>query len=134
MRTIRTLAAVAGIAAFSWAGAALAQEGAGQSTAKADVAATHVMPADELTGLNVVNKQGQKLGTINDIVVDVKTGDVRYAALAHGGVAGIGSKLFAIPWHAMTFKFGTPNDQNERHFILDATADHFENAAGFDTS
>jgi hypothetical protein len=43
-----------------------------------------------------------------------------------GGVFGIGSKLFAIPWSALTL------DADEKRFILDAPKERLENAPGFD--
>lgn len=53
--------------------------------------------ASEFIGKNVKNQQGEKLGSVEDLVVDLKSGEVRYAVFAAGGFLGIGSKLFAIP-------------------------------------
>jgi sporulation protein YlmC with PRC-barrel domain len=119
--------------AFSWAAAAVAEDPTPQA-GQPNLKVAHVMPSSDITGINVLNKQGEKLGTINDLVIDLKTGEVRYAALSHGGVAGIGAKLFAVPFQAMQFVFGKPNDSNDRHFVLDATKEHFDNAKGFDSS
>jgi sporulation protein YlmC with PRC-barrel domain len=84
--------------------------------------------------LSVQNKAGEHLAKIDDLVIDMKSGDVRYAALSFGGVAGIGSKLFAVPWQAMTFVLGEPNKPNSRHFVFDATKDQLENSPSFDSS
>ena len=43
-----------------------------------------------------------------------------------GGFLGLGEKLFAIPWGALTL------DTNRECFVLDARAETFENAPGFD--
>ncbi len=85
----------------------------------------------ELTGLSVYNKKSEKLGTLNDVVVDLTHGKVTYGALSRGGVLGIGDKLFAIPWNAM--KHGEFVKDGEKHeFIrLDAQPETLENAPGF---
>jgi len=61
-----------------------------------------VMAADTLEGDSVVNRQGEKLGEIRDIMIDVPSGRVGYAVLSSGGFLGMGDKLFAIPWNAFT--------------------------------
>jgi len=56
--------------------------------------------ASTLIGMKVENKEGEKLGSIEDLVLDPETGTIRYAALARGGFLGIGEKLVAVPWTA----------------------------------
>jgi sporulation protein YlmC with PRC-barrel domain len=67
-------------------------------------AAQQSMPlvkSSELIGKKLINTQNEDLGTIHDLVLTPDSKQVSYAALAHGGVFGIGSKLFAIPWNAI---------------------------------
>ena len=42
------------------------------------------------------------LGEIDEIILDARTGCVRYAVLSLGGFLGIGRKRFAVPWRALT--------------------------------
>ena len=51
---------------------------------------------------DVYDAAGKFLGEIEEIVLDVRTGCVRYAVLALGGFLGIGRKRFAVPWRALT--------------------------------
>src|SRR5437764_1164858 len=51
-----------------------------------------VMAADTLTGDKVVNEDGETLGEITDIMIDVPTGRVAYAVLSMGGLLGMGGK------------------------------------------
>ena len=85
-----------------------------------------VMAADTLQGDSVVNPKGDKLGTIEDIMLDVPGGRIAYAVLSFGGIMGMGDKLFAIPWSALTL------DADNKCFVLDISQDQLKNATGFD--
>ncbi|HSN20289.1 MAG TPA: PRC-barrel domain-containing protein [Usitatibacter sp.] len=85
-----------------------------------------VMAADTLEGDKVVDPRGEDLGTIEDIMIDVQRGRVAYAVMSCGGFLGMGDKLFAIPWNALTL------DANRHCFVLDADKERFEKAPGFD--
>ena len=85
-----------------------------------------VMAADTLEGDNVVNLDGKDLGTIQDIMIDVQRGRVAYAVMSCGGLLGVGDKLFAIPWSALTL------DADRKCFVLDADPERFKKAPGFD--
>jgi sporulation protein YlmC with PRC-barrel domain len=85
-----------------------------------------LMGADTLIGNDVVNKSSEDLGDIKEIMLDMSTGQVRYAVLAFGGFMGMGEKLFAVPWSALTL------DTNNKCFVLDATKERLEAAPGFD--
>jgi len=129
------LAAFGVFTAAAWADdPAKNDNAAGNQAGQTRVAVAHDFRSSDIIGLYVKNKNHEDLGKIDDLVVDMKTGEVRYAAIAYGGVAGIGSKLFAVPWQKMTFMFGEPNKANSRHFMLDASKDQFENSQGFDSS
>ncbi|HWT54733.1 MAG TPA: PRC-barrel domain-containing protein [Rhodocyclaceae bacterium] len=85
-----------------------------------------VMAADTLEGDTVVNNRDEKLGEITDIMIDVQSGQVAYAVLSCGGFMGIGDKLFAIPWSALTL------DASQKQFILDIDKERLKTAPGFD--
>ena len=93
---------------------------------------SHVFRTGDIVGLAVQNKQGEKLGKIDDLVIDLKSGDIRYAAIAYGGVAGVGAKLFAVPMQKLTFVMGEPNNRSSRHFEFDVPKDELEKSTGFD--
>ena len=85
-----------------------------------------IMDADTLQGDNVVNSAGEDLGEIKAIMLDVAAGKIAYAVLSFGGFLGMGNKLFAVPWSALTM------DAEEKRFILDVPKERLENAPGFD--
>ena len=85
-----------------------------------------VMAADTLQGDEVRNDAGENLGEITDIMIDVPTGRVAYAVMSVGGVLGMGSKLFAIPWSALQL------DTENKCFRMNVAKERFEQAPGFD--
>jgi sporulation protein YlmC with PRC-barrel domain len=85
-----------------------------------------VMDADTLIGDSVVNAAGEDLGEVKAIMLDVASGRIAYAVLSFGGFLGMGNKLFAIPWSALTL------DAGEKRFILNIEKERLDNAPGFD--
>ena len=85
-----------------------------------------VMAASTLTGNDVMNRAEQKLGKIQDIMLDVPSGRIAYAVLSRGGLLGVGDKLFAIPWGALTL------DTVHHCFVLDVPEERMKEAEGFD--
>jgi len=96
----------------------------GEST----VSLTHAYRASSVIGMKVYNAANEEVGKIDDLVLDTTTGKVRYAALAVGGFLGIGEKLFAVPWHALSMK----QDGNKTVVMFNIDKDRLRNAPGFD--
>ena len=85
-----------------------------------------VLSAGTLKGDNVVNAKGEKLGTLEELMIDLDSGRIAYAVLSFGGFLGMGDKLFAIPWSALTV------DTVEKRLVLNVVKEQLENAPGFD--
>src|SRR6266487_3415781 len=85
-----------------------------------------VLAASTLCGDSVRNSAGDDLGKVDEIMIDIPSGRVAYAVLSFGGVLGMGNKLFAVPWSALTV------DEDEKCFILDVDKKTLETAPGFD--
>jgi len=92
----------------------------------ADGPGPYLMGAETLVGNDVYNKQSEDLGDIKEIMLDMRTGRVSYAVLEFGGFLGMGTKLFAVPWSALTL------DTVNKRFVLDASKDRLKNAPGFE--
>ena len=86
----------------------------------------HVLSAATMIGTKIVNPAGEELGSLKDLMIDLDEGQVNYAVLSFGGFLGLGDKLFAIPWDALTIN---PEDNT---FILDMNKDQLKDAPGFD--
>lgn len=85
-----------------------------------------LMTASTLEGDKVVNRQGEDLGEIDEIMLDVPRGRIAYAVMSSGGFLGMGEKLFAIPWSALTL------DTDNKCFVLDVDRQRLKDAPGFD--
>ena len=85
-----------------------------------------LLSADTITGDEVANLNDEKLGTIQDIMLDTQNGKIRYVVLSSGGFLGMGDRLFAIPWSALQL------DSEHKRFTLDVDVDRLKDAPGFD--
>lgn len=86
----------------------------------------NLMGANTLTGDDVYNNNEEQLGEIKEIMLDMRSGKVAYAVLSFGGFLGVGEKLFAVPWNALTL------DTVNKRFVLDVDKEKLESAPGFD--
>ena len=84
-----------------------------------------LMGADTLLGNDVYNKDGEDLGDIKELMIDMASGKVAYAVLSFGGVLGMGDKLFAVPWAALAL------DTANKRFTLNVLKDALKEAPGF---
>ncbi|MEX3934265.1 PRC-barrel domain-containing protein [Paraburkholderia phymatum] len=96
------------------------------STKPADGPGPDVMAAAALDGNTVLSADGDDVGKIKEIMLDVHTGHIAYAVLASGGFLGIGGKLLAIPWAMLTL------DTSRERFVVSASSGQIRNAPGFD--
>ena len=85
-----------------------------------------VLTAKSIIGDAVENPQGDELGTIKDLMINIHTGKIDYVVLQFGGFLGIGDKLFAVPFEALRV------DPKKEVFLLDKDKEYLKKAPGFD--
>jgi sporulation protein YlmC with PRC-barrel domain len=86
----------------------------------------HVMAASTLDGDKILCMEGEEVGKVKEIMLDVQSGMIAYVVMSSGGFLGIGDKLLAIPWSALTL------DTDRKCFLLAMPAERVKNAPGFD--
>ena len=64
--------------------------------------------SSKVEGTTVYSPSGDKLGSIDDLVIDKRSGQVRYAALEFGGFLGMGTDRYPLPWDQL--KYDTQKD------------------------
>jgi sporulation protein YlmC with PRC-barrel domain len=64
---------------------------------------TTAILASKVKGTPVYNTQGEKVGTVEDIVLDKSSNNIMFAVLGTGGVLGVGEKYRPIPWSVLDY-------------------------------
>ncbi|MEO8923041.1 MAG: PRC-barrel domain-containing protein [Caldimonas sp.] len=62
-----------------------------------------VISSEKVEGTNVYNNSGDKLGSIDDLMIDKRSGQVRYAVMEFGGFLGIDTDRYPIPWNMLKY-------------------------------
>jgi len=63
----------------------------------------YVISSNKVEGTTVYNGAGDKLGSIDDLMIDKRTGHIRYAVLEFGGFLGMGTDRYPIPWDVLSY-------------------------------
>jgi sporulation protein YlmC with PRC-barrel domain len=64
---------------------------------------TQAILASKVKGTSVYNNSGDKIGTVEDIVLDKMSNNIMFAVLGSGGVLGMGEKYRPIPWSVLDY-------------------------------
>jgi sporulation protein YlmC with PRC-barrel domain len=62
-----------------------------------------LVSAKKVEGTTVYNLAGEKVGTVNDIMIDKVSGRAIYAVMSFGGFLGMGEKFHPIPWSTLKY-------------------------------
>ena len=98
----------------------------GQGNQTASGPGPDIMAASTLDGDKILSTDGEEVGKVKDIMLDVQAGRIAYVVMSCGGFLGIGDKLLAIPWNAMTL------DTTRKCFLVALSSEKIKNAPGFD--
>src|SRR5258708_24931933 len=63
----------------------------------AKITSGSLIAAEKVEGTDVYNLQGEKLGTVHDIMIDKVSGKAIYALMSFGGFPSIGEKYHPLP-------------------------------------
>ncbi|OGO39709.1 MAG: hypothetical protein A2147_05880 [Chloroflexi bacterium RBG_16_57_8] len=85
-----------------------------------------IMFMRHLVNRGVMNPQGERLGKIRAIAVNIESGRIAYAVLNFAGFLNL-PKLFAVPWELLSFS------SHDLRFILDIPQATLASGLGFDT-
>ena len=68
---------------------------------------------------------GRELGSIYNFMVDKESGQVEYAVLQFGGVLGLGSDYYPLPWDVLTY------DEDQSGYVVELSKEQLKNAPHF---
>ena len=92
----------------------------------AKITSGSLIAAERVNGTNVYNMNGDKLGTVDDIMIDKISGKAIYAVMAFGRFLGIGEKQHPLPWSALTY------DESKEGYVVNLDKRQLENTPTFD--
>jgi sporulation protein YlmC with PRC-barrel domain len=95
---------------------------------KTDPAKKHrkTLASRDLSSNKVLNRDGDEIGQVEEIMIDLQTGRIAYVAMSFGGLLRMGAKFLAIPWDVLRV------DEDRQCFIFDVDKESLETTPGFD--
>jgi sporulation protein YlmC with PRC-barrel domain len=87
---------------------------------------TGLIASDKVEGTAVYNRQGEKLGSIDNVMIDKMSGKVEYANLSFGGLFGMGSKMHPLPWNVLDYV------EDQGGYVVDLDKDILDKAPSYE--
>jgi hypothetical protein len=81
-----------------------------------------LIASDRVEGTVVYNRAGDRLGTIERVMIDKLSGQVQYAVLSSDGFLGIGETYHPLPWSLLTY------DPSQGGYVVDLDRAGLESA------
>jgi hypothetical protein len=69
----------------------------------AETTGAPLIAASKVTGTNVYDVAGDKIGSVYDIMLDKVSGRALYAVMSFGGLLGLGAKYHPLPWDILKY-------------------------------
>jgi sporulation protein YlmC with PRC-barrel domain len=85
-----------------------------------------LIASNKVEGTAVYDYTGERLGTIDNFMVDKRSGNVEYAVLQFGGFLGIGSDYYPIPWSKLKY------DTRQAGYVVDIDKELLADAPRYD--
>ncbi len=85
-----------------------------------------LIAGDKVKGTYVFNPQGDRIGEINDLMLDKRSGQVAYAIMSFGGFLGVGNSYHPLPWSLL--KYNT----NLGGYVVDIKQSQLEDAPSYE--
>jgi len=87
---------------------------------------TSAILASRVKGTSVFNTTGDKIGHVEDIVLDKTSDHIMFAALGFGGVLGMGEKYYPVPWSVLDYS------PDKGGYVVPLTKDTLKSAPAYD--
>lgn len=78
--------------------------------------------AKKVIGTDVKDTSGDKIGTVEDLVLDKQSNSILFAVVGFGGVLKMGEKYHPLPWAALNY------DEDEDAYVVPYTKDELKQA------
>lgn len=85
-----------------------------------------MISSDRVEGTDVYNLAGDKLGSIDYLVIDKQSGQTRYAVMEFGGFLGMGTDHYPLPWSLLKY------DMAKEGYVVPLDKGQLESAPKYD--
>lgn len=65
---------------------------------------TTAIRGSRVIGTDIYNTDGDKIGEIEDVMLDKMSDNIMFAVVGFGGILGLGEKFHAIPWKTLDYQ------------------------------
>jgi len=89
---------------------------------------TSLIGSDKVDGTAVYGADGEKIGSIERLMIDKISGKVAYAVLSFGGFLGMGEDYYPVPWSTLDY------DTNLGGYRVNFTKDQLDQAPKYSES
>ncbi len=83
---------------------------------------TSAIRAKKVLGTNVVDPRGNKIGTVEDVILDKQSNNILFAVIGFGGFLGMAEKYHPIPWSGLDY------DERAGAYVVSYTKDQLQAA------
>src|SRR4051812_19880543 len=84
-----------------------------------------LIASNKVEGTAVYDRQGERLGSVHNFMVDKRSGQVAYAVMSFGGFLGMGAGYHPLPWKALTY------DTGKGGYVVDIDKDRLRGGPSF---
>lgn len=85
-----------------------------------------LIAADKVNGTAVFDMTGDKLGNVENIMIDKISGRAIYAVMSFGGFLGVGEKHHPLPWTALRY------DESKEGYVINIDKKQLQDAPNYD--
>src|SRR5437868_12640934 len=83
---------------------------------------TSAIRAKKVLGTNVKNPSGEKIGEIEDVILDKQSNNIMFAVVGFGGFLGMGEKYHPVPWSTLNY------DDAQNAYVVNFTKEQLKAA------
>lgn len=87
-----------------------------------DPGITSAICASRVIGTNVKDPRGEKIGEVEDVVLDKQSNSILFAVVGFGGFLGMAEKYHPIPWSSLTY------DDEDKAYVVKYTKEQLQAA------
>lgn len=83
---------------------------------------TSAIRASKVIGTNVFNTSGEKIGKVEDVVLDKQSNNILFAVVGFGGLLGMNEKFHPLPWSTLDY------EKQRDGYVVNATKEQLQAA------